>query len=617
MKRIFNLFYFLVSFVLCFGMSMQTLGQQVVGESEFDSIYQKGFSRLNSNIVVSVECLKKLESLHSQLSPVQRAKTNFLRLKVISSNVEEAKALENKLFAAPDSLGQQDALVFSARKLLEKSMPDKAIPLLMDALDTIEKGSDKADFCIINLCEAYREKQEYSKGIEMLKDILMNKKAVSDENRAFAYNRMAALYNEWGFPKASYNDSVDKYSELCIALSEKINSQSNLGLSQNELSYQYLGKKQYAKALGLSKKAVTNFKESGMVFSAMNALINQSNIYKGLKEYDLSQKAVVEATELCQIEENRNLFMRLYLQLSNISYSNEKYKDACDFLTISRELQLDFFRDRINVQINEQSARFDLLMKEQKIGEEKQKNEFRRKQILFLIVTMSVLCIAFVASFFYFRIKRKESIKQQLIEAVVETEAIERKRIARDLHDGLGPVLSAINLYFQAYLDARDTEKEQIRDKMQTVISGAIDEVSRISHNISPHILENHGLITALNNFIAPLVNSGKLDVEFTSDFCGRVELNKELSVYRCITELLNNTMKHARASKISIDIRSKGKVLYVSYADNGMGFETSHRQPKGMGLSNIKNRVETFGGKLLIESSPKKGIKVNIEIPI
>ena len=617
MKRIFNLYFFLVSFVLCFGTSMQTVGQQVVGESEFDSIYQKGFSKLNSNIEVSVECLRKLESLHFQLSPVQKAKTNFLRLKVISSNPEEAKALENKLFAAPDSLGRFGALVYSARKYLEKSMPDKAIPLLMDALDTIEKGSDKADYCIINLCEAYREKQEYSKGIEMLKDILTNKKAVSDENRAFAYNRMAALYNEWGFPKVSYNDSVDKYSELCIALSEKINSQSNLGLSQNELSYQYLGKNQYAKALALSKKAVTNFKESGMVFSAMNALINQSSIYKGLKEYDLSQKAVIEATELCQIEENRNLFMRLYLQLSNISYSNGKYKDAYDFLTISRELQLDFFRDRINVQINEQSARFDLLMKEQKIREEEQKNEFHKKQIFFLIVTMIVLCIAFVASFFYFRIKRKEILKQKLIEAVVETEACERKRIARDLHDGLGPVISAINLYFQAYLDAEDEDKEPIGNKMQLVISGAIDEVSRISHNISPHVLVNHGLITALSNFIAPMMNSGKTKVEFTSDSSGRFEMNKELSVYRCITELLNNTMKHAGASQINIDIKSTEKVLHVYYSDNGKGFDPSLLRTEGMGLSNIRNRVETFGGKLAIESSPNMGIKVNIEIPL
>jgi len=602
---------------MCFGTSIQTVGQQVVGGAEFDSIYQISFSRLNSNIVVSVECLRKLELLHSQLSPVQRAKANYLRLKVIYSNLSEVKALENRLFAAPDSLGKYGAMVYLARKFLEKSMPDKAIPLLMEALDTFEKGSDTADYIIINLCEAYREKQEYSKGIDMLKDIIFNKTAVSYENRAFAFNRMAAIYNEWGFPKVSYNDSVIKYSELCIILSERINSKSNLGFAQNELSFQYLQKKQYDKALDLSEKAVMNFKESGMVFSAMNSLINQSNIFIGLKEYDLAQKAIIKATELCSIEENRNLFMRLYLQLGNINYLTGNYKDAFDFLSISRELQVDFFRDRINIQINEQSAKYDLLIKEQKIREEKQINEFHRKQIFSLIVIMIILCIAFVATFFYFRIRRKEYIKQKLIEAVVETEANERKRIAKDLHDGLGPVLSAINLYFQAYIDARDADKESIRDKTQKVISGAIDEVSRISHNISPYVLEYHGLIMALNNFIASSINSNRIKVEFTSDLSCRFELNKELSVYRCITELLNNTMKHADASRITIDIRSREKLLYIYYADNGNGFDSNLEGTVGMGLYNIKNRIETFGGKLVIESSLKRGIKVNIEIPL
>jgi len=146
---------------------------------------------------------------------------------------------------------------------------------------------------------------------------------------------------------------------------------------------------------------------------------------------------------------------------------------------------------------------------------------------------------------------------------------------------------------------------------------GAIDEVSRISHNISPHVLENHGLITALNNFIVPLINSSKIEVEFTSDFAGRFELNKELSAYRCITELINNTMKHADASRITIDIRSREKVLYIYYADNGKGFDQSLERTEGMGLYNIKNRVETFGGKLAIESFPKMGMNTNIEIPL
>jgi signal transduction histidine kinase len=309
--------------------------------------------------------------------------------------------------------------------------------------------------------------------------------------------------------------------------------------------------------------------------------------------------------------------MRLYLQFATLSALTGNYKDAYDFMAISRDLQVDFFKDRINAQINEQSAKYDLLIKEQKINEARQKNEFHKKQLTFLIIILVILCIAFVLVFFYLKLKRKEGIKQQLIEAVVETEERERKRIARDLHDGLGPVLSAINHYFQAYLDARDNDRENIQLKLQQVISGSIDEVSRISHNISPYVLENHGLITALNNFITSFSNNDRITINFNCDFTERFDLKKELTVYRCITELLNNTMKHAEATRITLNITRRENVLYVAYSDNGNGFNTSLSKPEGMGLYNIKNRVESFGGRLVIESSHKKGIMATIDLPI
>lgn len=591
--------------------------QQLIGGFVFDSIYQKGIGTINSNHRRAVQCLEKLESNRKYLSPVQKAKTNYLRLRVIYADLEQVKALEKRMFAAPDTLGYGDALIYSARKYLEKSMPDKAIPLLMEAMDTLRDNPGKTVFCRINLCEAYREKQEYAKGIEMLNEILSDKRAVSEVNRAFAYNRLAAIYNEWGYPKPNITDSVIKYSELCISLSGKINSKSNLAFSQNELCVQYLRKKQYEKALELSLHAVKNFREAGMNFSAMSALINQSNIYIGLNEFPLALKSVINATELCAIEENRNLFMRLYFQLAGINQLTGNFKDAYDFLYIANQLQTDFFKDRINMQINEQSARYDLLIKEQRIKEEIQKNQFYQRQKVFLIITMIILFIAFIFSFFYFRLKRKDLLKQRLIEAVVETEANERKRIARDLHDGLGPVLSAINHYFQAYIDAKDADKEAIRTKMQQVISGAIDEVSRISHNISPYVLENYGLNSALNNFIAPLINTGKIKVDFTSDPTDRFDVKKELTIYRCVTELFNNTLKHADATHITFDIKSSDKMLYIFYSDNGKGFDIKQGKTEGMGLYNIKNRVETFGGKLAINSSPDKGIQVNIEFPL
>jgi len=584
---------------------------------EFDSIYNHGLSEITAKGSLSKQCLKRLELNLDQLSPLQKAKTNYLRLRVIYADKDEVRALENRMFAPAATLGKNDALIYSARKYLEKSMPDKAINLLMEALDSLTKNSEKAEYCRINLCEAYRQKQEYKKGIEMLNEILLNKSNNSDVNKALAYNRLAALYNEWGNSGYNTADSVVKYSELCIALSEKINDKGNLALSQNELSCQLLNKRQYYKALELSLKAIDNFKDAGMFYSAMNAYIIQSNIYIGLNQYGPALKVIIDATNLCAIEENRNLFMRLYMQFAKIYTLTGNYKDAYEFLTIGNRLLDDFYVDRINAQINEQSAKYDLFAKEQKIRETKQKNEFQIKQLTFLIIILIFLCIAFVVSFFYFKLRRKEFNKQKLIEAVIETESNERKRIARDLHDEIGPVLSAINHYFQAYIDAGEDEKFAIQTKLHQVIADAIDEVSRISHNISPHVLENYGLITALNDFIAPLKNSQRIRVDFTSDFSERFELNKELTIYRCITELLNNTMRHANATMITLDITCRDKVLFAFYTDNGKGFNINRTKSDGMGLNNIRNRVETFGGKLVLKSSLKNGIEVNIEIPV
>ncbi len=594
-------------------------GQRFEDGFEFDSIYNKGLSEINSDQSISKQCLNKLEFYQKQFSPIQNAKTNYLRLKVIYADTNAVKALDKKMFAAPDSLSHSDALIFSARKFLEKSMPDKAIYLLMEALDTLKADSEKADFCSINLCEAYRQKQEYTKGIEILNEIVNSKRFVSDNNRAYACNRLAAIYDEWGINKFSIADSVEKYSVLCISLSEKTGSKANLALSQNELSYRLYVTKKYDEALDLSQKAVKNFNEAGMIYSQMNALINQSNIYIGLKEYKLAFQAVVDATNLCTIEENRNLFMRLYLQMAIIYELTGKYKDAYDFMALSRLLMVDFYKDRISTQINEQSAKYDLFTKEQKIREGEQKNVFHKKQLTFLVIILVFLCIAFVLSFFYFRLRRKEYIRQKLIEAVIQTEEKERKRIASDLHDGLGPLLSAAKLYFQAYVDATDAEsKNAIESKLYDIIDSAIDDSSRISHNISPLILEKYGLKSALENFISEVNISKNIKIELSVEKINRFDLKAELTVYRTLLELIHNTLKHAKASLISIKIFISKDMLNVLYEDNGIGFSANEKMhaKEGMGLKNIRNRIHSLEGNVVFDSRQNEGMKVSISIP-
>ncbi|MBN3034972.1 MAG: sensor histidine kinase, partial [Bacteroidales bacterium] len=156
-----------------------------------------------------------------------------------------------------------------------------------------------------------------------------------------------------------------------------------------------------------------------------------------------------------------------------------------------------------------------------------------------------------------------------------------------------------------------------IRGKLQQVILEAIEEVSRISHNISPHVLEQYGLITALNNYIAPLARNNRIQVNFRSDVPGRVDLSKELTIYRCVTELLTNTLKHANATEITLILTRMETVLRVQYADNGEGYLSGIQKEGGMGLSNIRHRVESYNGFIDIDTAPGKGMKAIIEIPL
>jgi signal transduction histidine kinase len=212
----------------------------------------------------------------------------------------------------------------------------------------------------------------------------------------------------------------------------------------------------------------------------------------------------------------------------------------------------------------------------------------------------------------------KKEIQQKMLETVILTEEKERKRLAGDLHDGLGPVLSAVNLYFQAYLDAPEIQKPEIEIRLKQKIENAIADVSRISHNISPHILEKFGLITALDNFINQIRLTEK--IKFSTNFqkINRFDLKAELTIYRTITELINNTLKHAFASEISIKIYLSVNFINVDYTDNGKGFDIKQidENQKGIGLNNMKNRVNSLNGKISINSSKNTGITVEISLP-
>ena len=146
--------------------------------------------------------------------------------------------------------------------------------------------------------------------------------------------------------------------------------------------------------------------------------------------------------------------------------------------------------------------------------------------------------------------------EHKIMEAIINTEESERSRIAQDLHDGLGPVLSTIKLYFQVYKDTNDqVKRNMLSEKLSSTIQEAIKGVSEISHNISPHVLKNYGFYAALKQFIHRIALTNVVKIQLDCKEETELNPNTGIILYRAISELINNSIKHAFCKNISIDI--------------------------------------------------------------
>jgi PAS domain S-box-containing protein len=211
--------------------------------------------------------------------------------------------------------------------------------------------------------------------------------------------------------------------------------------------------------------------------------------------------------------------------------------------------------------------------------------------------------------------------EQRVMEAIIQTEETERSRIAQDLHDGLGPVLSTIKLYFQVYHDTKDDSKKALLDeKLRTIIDEAIKGISDISRNLSPHVLRNYGFYAAIKQFVHHLEQTNL--IKFSLNFGNEPNMGNNTSIflYRAVSELINNSIRHSGCSNIVLKVHQAKGLLWVEYKDDGKGFDVElvlSNPAAGSGIQNIINRIKAFNGDVAIVSSPAKGMITTLKIPL
>ena len=216
------------------------------------------------------------------------------------------------------------------------------------------------------------------------------------------------------------------------------------------------------------------------------------------------------------------------------------------------------------------------------------------------------------------RLNRQRSLlNKRILTAVLRTGGKAPSRFSKELHDGLGPLLSSAKMSLTALSrDEHNAEQREIIDNTTYVIEEAIRSLREISNNLSPHVLNDFGLARGVQNFIDKSVAMHDVKIRFTTNLRSeRYDTDVEVILYRVICELINNSLKHSGCTSINLSLSQNGSELTLDYSDNGRGFNPQAMMDCGMGLSNISSRINSLGGSCSITSSKGKGMQAAIRV--
>ena len=213
--------------------------------------------------------------------------------------------------------------------------------------------------------------------------------------------------------------------------------------------------------------------------------------------------------------------------------------------------------------------------------------------------------------------RQRQLLNKRILTAVLRTEEKARSRFSKELHDGLGPLLSSARMSLSALSrEERSADQREIIDNTTYVIDEAIRSLREISNNLSPHVLNDFGLARGVQNFIDKSAAMHDAKIRFTTNLrTERYDTDIEVILYRVICELINNSLKHAACTSINLSLSQNGSELALAYTDDGRGFNPQAMMDCGMGLSNISSRINSLGGTFGISSAKGKGMRAAIRV--
>ncbi|MBK7434636.1 MAG: sensor histidine kinase [Chitinophagaceae bacterium] len=495
----------------------------------------------------------------------------------------------------------------------------KALDVLKDPEEELQKAG------VLNeLGKLYRKTRDLDRALQNYDEAFAIYKKRQDDNG------MATILNESGVVfeyKEDYAEALDRY-QRSLALREKMNDKVGQGYSLNFIGGVFTLKKDFVQAekylirsLDIRRQLKDSF-AIALNHADLGFMYTESGMYdKAIEQYGISNAIAMKL-------HYPDLLLGNYRELSSIAEKKGDPKLSLELFKKYNAIKDSVFSGEKLKQIEQLNAKYQAEKKEQQL--KLQKAELTKKNYLLwgLILGIAMLVLA---GFTFYRKRRiqmelkmqTELMKQQDLatKAIISAEENERKRIAADLHDGIGQMMSAAKMNLSAFendLPFKDADHKAAFERVISLVDESCREIRSVSHQMMPNALLKSGLASAVREFIDKIDHRVIRINLYTEGLDEKLDSNVETVLYRVIQECVNNVIKHSRAGSLDISLIRDNDGISATVEDNGRGFDTSDKQQfEGIGLKNIISRIGYLKGTVDFDSAPGKGTLVAIHVPL
>lgn len=509
----------------------------------------------------------------------------------------------------------------------KKGNLDKALDCQLECLRIQEKYNNKANIALTynNIAVIHSNQRNFRKAIDFSQKAMAINLALSNKSGLMGnYNTLSSAYA--GMNKY---DSALLLLDSVVAIADAMGDKYSKAIAYCNIGNAYEHIQDSAHALENFTKALTLAKETKSKAAIGMYSQNIGDIYRANGQYDKAEPYLLASYQIAKELDQKPVLYLNSLSLYYLYKQRGDMKKAAAYVEESIAVKDSVFNEESSRQIAEMQTKYETEKKEQQL--QIQHLQINRRNIILIVLSIVFAMSGAIGWLSYnrYKLRQKELMNAEMLrqqemraKAILDAEEQERQRIGRDLHDGVGQILSAAKLNLSALQSTLAIPGQSNKDKMQNaldLLDESVKEVRSISHNMMPNMLIKSGLASAVRDFVNKMTGDKlKIDLDIVG-MNNRLDSTVEAVLFRVFQEIVNNIIRHSDANHVTIQLLRHEREMVLMVEDNGKGFDVQHTilNENGIGLKNITSRVDYLHGTIHFDSVPGRGTTVIVEIPI